>query len=104
MFEFTHLVTLNVTPNWQPTSKKTEKTAEFWCGIASYCVEWTTHDGKTERHYGEWSEYEAAHRFAVSMPSQTKARAVACDQYLYAPAYGKIENEAVRLANPEDRR
>ena len=104
MFDYTtHLVTLNVTPNWQPTSKDTGKTCEWWCGLASFRVEVTYHDGSVHYHHGPWSDLAQAHRFAVSMPSQLKPRAEACEPYMYAPAYGRIENEPVRLATPKDK-
>ena len=95
---YTHFVTLNVTPNWQPTSEDTGKTCEFWCGLASFRVEWTKHDGQVEYMHGAWASMAAAHKFAVSMPNQLKPKAVACEPYMYAPAYGRIEGQPTRIA------
>lgn len=90
-FELTHLVTLNVTPAWQPTSEETGKTAEFYCGMACFRVEWTAHDGATHYHHGAWVNLDDAHRFAISCPSQHKPIAVACEPYMYCPAYGRLD-------------
>ena len=101
------LVTLNVTPSWQPTTRNTDKTADFYAFPSAHVVDchvrFSADKVETTTMHGEWPATDEgkrnARRFAASYGDAT-VREV--PEYWYAPAFGKVEVDPARVVRGEE--
>lgn len=87
----TKIVTLNVTPSWQPTLEDTGKHADFMATRACYVVDSFTvvseDDVRCVVFHGSWDSEEQARRFAASC---SDARVRKATPYWYVSSFGKV--------------